>query len=721
MKLLLTSPLRHARALRAAHQRSAAMSSLRDSAVRAVAGRLRADLETNPNLWLSASAVDEPTVSILDPAPGYAHEHSDHQHHHHLATDFTSSSPIHDGLIEYLHTDPRQLPDPFSLVAQDMVSITSSIKHILGSDHPVLSAVARYFFEHDGGKKVRPTMVLLVSMAAEEHRRALGLPLPTAQSEGFTVAAQQRLAEITEMIHTASLLHDDVIDEADTRRGVPSVNKVFGDKLSILAGDFLLARSSICLARLRSLEAIELMSTAIEHLVKGEVMQMKHADSQSISAFEYYLRKNYYKTGSLMANSCRAALELGKHEDIVCDLGFAYGRHIGLAFQLVDDVLDYEGTQSGKPLLADLKSGLATAPLLLAQQEFPVLKELAARKFSKDGDIELASELVEKSTGIARSKALAIGQAELACQAVMQLAPSPARDALREDKVTNRAVLFDLSISAVELPTAELAAVPWASRPWPSHLDGINYRWRSPKELSPAEKYAKAFGLDVEPFLDRLSLVSGVDSSPSGVKCKTQADCRQGHVCARRRGAGTTTGTCHVPTSALQDAWALAAVTLQSPRCAVEKNGVTFHPEDIKALLAQARLPTLVKFVNHSAYFPIFSYRVQEFDWIMNIEDADIDPDLAKMSDHVRRCQADTAFDFESPAPMTDEQLMVACRHRDCISVMDAIRRIGFRDCTFGSASGFDVVAEVKQFYTQCISYRYMPRGITQWESKTLR
>lgn len=107
------------------------------------------------------------------------------------------------------------------------------------------------------------------------------------------------------MIHTASLLHDDVIDESDTRRGVPSVNKVFGAKLAILAGDFMLARSSVCLARLRSLEAVELISTAIEHLVKGEVMQMKHADGHAITPFEYYLRKNYYKTGSLMSNSCK--------------------------------------------------------------------------------------------------------------------------------------------------------------------------------------------------------------------------------------------------------------------------------------------------------------------------------------------------------------------------------------------------------------------------------
>lgn len=194
----------------------------------------------------------------------------------------------------------------------------------------------------------------------------------------------------SELIHTSSLLHDDVIDEAETRRGVKSVNKVFGSKLSILAGDFLLARASICLSRLRSLEAVELMSTAIEHLVKGEVMQMRNIDGRSdITPLEYYLRKNYYKTGSLMANSCKAALAIGKHDEHTIEMGFAYGRHIGLAFQLIDDVLDYEGHHSGKPLLADLKSGLATAPLLLAQAEFPVLSELAARKFEKDGDIEL--------------------------------------------------------------------------------------------------------------------------------------------------------------------------------------------------------------------------------------------------------------------------------------------------------------------------------------------
>lgn len=404
-------------------------SALHEQAVRAVAGKIRQDLEHNPNLWLSAAAVDEPTVSILDPAPGYA---TSVPFHGNLCEDYDKS--VVNGSrcnARHLNTASEQLVDPFHLVRNEMVTVTDSIKQILGSDHPVLAAVAKYFFEHDGGKKVRPTMVLLVAHAAEAHRAAVGSPLPEMQSPEFTHVAQRRLAEITEMIHTASLLHDDVIDEADVRRGVKSVNKVFGDKLAILAGDFLLARSSICLARLRSLEAIELMSTAIEHLVKGEVMQMRHVDGQSlITPLEYYLRKNYYKTGSLMANSCKAALALGKLDEHVCNMGFAYGRHLGLAFQLIDDVLDYEGHHSGKPLLADLKAGLATAPLLMAQEEFPVLRDLAARKFSRDGDIDLASELVEKSTGIARTKAMAIEQAELACEAIMQYSPSPARDAL---------------------------------------------------------------------------------------------------------------------------------------------------------------------------------------------------------------------------------------------------------------------------------------------------
>lgn len=237
--------------------------------------------------------------------------------------------------IEFLYL-PRCLP-PFSLPPAQ-----------------VLELCARYFFEggRDGGKKVRPTMVLLVSLAANHHKAAaqasaaaksLGsaaAPLKASPRAGGSgpvgcLSSQRRLAEITEMIHTASLFHDDVIDLADARRGAPSANRAYGDKLAILAGDFLLARASVGLARLRCLEVVELMSTVIEHLVKGEVMQMRGGHLKDCGPLEYYFHKNYYKTGSLMSNSCRSAAVLGGHSPEVQDIAFAYGKHLGLAFQLV--------------------------------------------------------------------------------------------------------------------------------------------------------------------------------------------------------------------------------------------------------------------------------------------------------------------------------------------------------------------------------------------------
>jgi solanesyl diphosphate synthase len=330
-------------------------------------------------------------------------------------------------------------PDPFALVEGEITSLSAGIQKLLGSDHPVLELCARYFFEagRDGGKKVRPTMVLLMAIATNKHRKiGDGAEVSSSDSQELdecrSLSSQRRLAEITEMIHTASLFHDDVIDKADARRGAPSANRAYGDKLAILAGDFLLARASIALARLRDCEVVELMSTVIEHLVKGEVMQMRGGHLKDCTALEYYFHKNYYKTGSLMANSCRSAAVLGRHTEEVEDIAFAYGKHIGLAFQLVDDVLDFEGSMQtlGKPALADLKAGLATAPVILAADQFPRLQILIDRKFTEPGDVDEALELVNRSAGLQRAKDLAVAQADLATDAIMRLGPSPARDAL---------------------------------------------------------------------------------------------------------------------------------------------------------------------------------------------------------------------------------------------------------------------------------------------------
>ncbi|CAM9260835.1 unnamed protein product [Ectocarpus sp. 12 AP-2014] len=336
-------------------------------------------------------------------------------------------------------------PDPFELVSGELAGLSDGIKSLIGTEHAVLNAAAKYFFELDGGKKIRPTMVILMSQACNSNSRQVR---PDVQPGTELVnPLQLRLAEITEMIHAASLFHDDVIDEADTRRGVPSVNKVFGNKLAILAGksewrsDFLLARSSMSLARLRSLESVELMSAAIEHLVKGEVLQMRPTEDGG-GAFEYYVRKNYYKTGSLMANSCKASAVLGQHDLEVQEVAFEYGKRVGLAFQLVDDILDFEGNAFtlGKPALNDLRQGLATAPVLLAAEQQPGLAKLISRKFRGPGDVDEALELVHRSDGIARAKEVAVVQAEKAMSAILTLHDSPAQNALVQlaHKIVNR-------------------------------------------------------------------------------------------------------------------------------------------------------------------------------------------------------------------------------------------------------------------------------------------
>lgn len=350
--------------------------------------------------------------------------------------------------------------DPFALAQNELVNMSASIRSaLIGTDHPVLNKAASYFFESNttSGKQVRPMMVLLLSRALAEHCAANSSIATTSVSHQQLFsspfswqrpdlpAAQRRLAEISEMMHTASLFHDDVIDDADTRRGIPALHVAFGsNKMAILAGDYLLARASICLARLRNVAVVETMSTIIEHLVRGEVMQMKgtspkaneddsEEEKRTNSRLEYYLRKNFYKTGSLMAHSCKSAALLGEYSMELVDASYRYGKHVGMAFQLVDDVLDFEGSfrQLGKPALADLKAGLATAPVLFAAEEFQEeLEPLMNRKFKHEGDVERAVELIHRSHGMERTKELARVHAERAMDSILELHPSEHRDSL---------------------------------------------------------------------------------------------------------------------------------------------------------------------------------------------------------------------------------------------------------------------------------------------------
>ncbi|KAG2452545.1 hypothetical protein HYH02_002782 [Chlamydomonas schloesseri] len=314
--------------------------------------------------------------------------------------------------------------EPFSVVQQEVDVVSERLRHSVTTGIPALKTAAEYFFRRGiEGKRLRPTLALLMSSAlspAAPSPEYLQVDTrPPAEHPPEMRRRQQRLAEIAELIHVASLLHDDVIDDAQTRRGVLSLNTSVGNKTAILAGDFLLARASVTLASLRNSEIVELMSQVLEHLVSGEIMQMT-ATSEQLLDLEHYLAKTYCKTASLMANSSRSVAVLAGAAPEVCDMAWSYGRHLGIAFQVVDDLLDLTGSSSvlGKPALNDMRSGLATAPVLFAAQEEPQLRPLILRRFKHDGDVNKAMSLIERTQGLRRAEELAAQHAKAAADMI---------------------------------------------------------------------------------------------------------------------------------------------------------------------------------------------------------------------------------------------------------------------------------------------------------------
>nr|POE52014.1 putative hexaprenyl pyrophosphate synthase, mitochondrial [Quercus suber] len=358
--------------------------------------------------------------------------------------------------------------DPLKSVAKEMSFMTGNIQQLLGSGHPMLDTVSKYYTQSEG-KYIRPMLVLLMSQATAlfpTTRRTWSgrgneidqsitpqavladvnpsSPLTAEtfesaeQADESVLPSQRRLAEITELIHTASLLHDDVIDTSVSRRGNASANIAFGNKMAVLAGDFLLGRASVALARLRDPEVTELLATVIANLVEGEFMQLKNTalDEKNPvwqeNTITYYLQKTYLKSASLISKSTRAAALLGDHSAEVVEAAYQYGKNLGLAFQLVDDMLDYtvSAVELGKPAGADLELGLATAPLLFAWKDNRELGLLVGRKFALPGDVEKARELVVASDGLEQTRALAQDYVDKAARAIAFFPDSDAKAGL---------------------------------------------------------------------------------------------------------------------------------------------------------------------------------------------------------------------------------------------------------------------------------------------------
>ncbi len=363
------------------------------------------------------------------------------------------------------------LPDPFKMVEKELKPFADSISELVSSDQPILSMAAKHFFEKRHGKRFRPTIVQLVAKAvaaatpeqmgaatatavaseaaAEKNGHATtaekngvsmsnekvggvsgwewsgasdvevegGVVTPTNHQGSEVWRKQAQLGQIVEMIHVASLIHDDVLDEADTRRGGEAVHKLYSNKVAVLAGDYLLARASVLLARLENTAVVQIMATALESLVSGEVMQLK-SPPESLLQMESYLKKSYYKTASLICYACRSTALLGGHSysSTVATAMEEFGFHLGLAFQIQDDILDFTAAENvlGKPALADMDLGLSTAPILYAAQEYSQLRPLVMRRFKKDGDKQTALEYLYKSeTAMNKAKDLARFHAEV--------------------------------------------------------------------------------------------------------------------------------------------------------------------------------------------------------------------------------------------------------------------------------------------------------------------
>ncbi|XP_019320850.2 all trans-polyprenyl-diphosphate synthase PDSS1 isoform X2 [Panthera pardus] len=274
--------------------------------------------------------------------------------------------------------------DPFKLGWRDLKDLYEDIRKELVISTTELKEMSEYYFDGKG-KAFRPIIVVLMARACNIHH-----------NNSRDVQADQRsIALIAEMIHTASLVHDDVIDDASSRRGKHTVNKIWGEKKAVLAGDLILSAASIALARIGNTTVISILTQVIEDLVRGEFLQLGSKENEN-ERFAHYLEKTFKKTASLIANSCKAVSVLGCPDPVVHEIAYQYGKNVGIAFQLIDDVLDFTSCSDrmGKPTSADLKLGLATGPVLFACQQFPEMNAMIMRRFSLPGDVDRAQQYV---------------------------------------------------------------------------------------------------------------------------------------------------------------------------------------------------------------------------------------------------------------------------------------------------------------------------------------
>nr|YP_009396008.1 prenyl transferase [Dasya naccarioides]ARW65194.1 prenyl transferase [Dasya naccarioides] len=288
----------------------------------------------------------------------------------------------------------------FSPVNSEISQLNSNLEKMIGAKNRILYAASKHLFSK-GGKRIRPSLIFFIAKITAPNY--------------IILPEHKRLAEITEIIHTASLVHDDVIDDCDIRRGLESVHSTFNTKIAVLAGDFLFAQSSWYLANLNNLEVVKTISKVITDFAEGEIRQGLTSFDTTIS-IDDYMEKSFYKTATLIACSCKATAILSKCSKNTQNDFYAYGKHFGLAFQIIDDILDITSSkeQLGKPAGSDLKNGNLTAPVIFALEENPELYKIINQEFQQSADVKTTIKNIKKTKGIQKSKDMAEEHIQLA-------------------------------------------------------------------------------------------------------------------------------------------------------------------------------------------------------------------------------------------------------------------------------------------------------------------
>ncbi|HUQ51165.1 MAG TPA: octaprenyl diphosphate synthase [Gammaproteobacteria bacterium] len=304
-----------------------------------------------------------------------------------------------------------------ALVGDDWNDVNRTIVRRLGSDVALVNQVAHHII-HNGGKRLRPLAVLLAA-------RACGAG---SSQDHITAAA------IIEFIHTATLLHDDVVDSSGLRRGRETANAVFGNQASVLVGDFLYSRSFQMMVELEEIRILDVLANATNTIAEGEVLQLMNCNNPDISEADY-MEVIYRKTAKLFEAGTRIGAILAKQDDAVEQALAAYGRHLGQAFQLVDDALDYDAKveELGKNIGDDLAEGKPTLPLIYAMAHGSAAERHMIREAVETGgtrnltSIQLA---IETSGGLRYTAERARAEVELAIGALAPLPQSKFRDGL---------------------------------------------------------------------------------------------------------------------------------------------------------------------------------------------------------------------------------------------------------------------------------------------------